>query len=102
MNDIDKYFAEQCGVELRAGKYGVMFYKGYPWSIKRADCREIVRERFKIITNYSEADKKYVSFPHSCTLDFSKDLPRFCTGVGKTISDAEIACLQSIYEARDE
>lgn len=104
--DIDKYFAEQCGVVLAESSEnqtwhngGIKYYWweindikiGGEWTIKDPTCREIVRERFLIETMYD-----YLGTWESVSRKHDKE------GQGKTIDEAEIACCEAIYEARSE
>ena len=102
MNDIDKYFAEHCGVEIKthAPHHEVEMYarmKGVweEWTISDPRCREVCRERF-----FHSAH--YLMMPDGVMRLHIIVLEKHYNGVGKTIAEAEIACLQSIYEARDE
>ena len=102
MNDIDKWCAEQCGVNIiySMTDYPYWNYKGvnyeYDWTITDPQCREIVRERFRILTSPASNSNLWVS--ESRPFISGKELPY----PSKTIAEAEIACITAIYEARDE
>ena len=90
MNDIDKWYAEQCGVDL--DDLGDYFADRacIRWTISDPRCREVCRERFNVYTD--KVNGKWSAHQHLETDRYYDD----------SIAEAEIACLQSIYEARDE
>mgnify|MGYP001817531438 CR=1 FL=1 len=93
---VDEWTAEQCGFCIMTGlddkEY---FYRpntteppyDFEWTIKDPRCREIVREHFKIDTR-----EYYAGGWQSIAEDIHPP-------IGKTIAEAEIACIQVIYEA---
>lgn len=98
VNELDKWSAEQCGVELgRVDDYEkpVWFYpddkytyEDGEWTLSDSRCMQVFRERFNITTmyvcpwhSYRESEKGRVVHH------------------GKTILEAELACAQAIYEA---
>ncbi len=109
MNDINKWYADKCHIALDFIKYSGepehkryehFFYIGdklevndrsYPWDISDPRCREIIREKFQIINNYD---------------GLGTWIAETFTGLGfsakGTIAEAELSCLQAIYEARDD
>ena len=98
MKDIDKWFADQCSVEIE-GFYGwFQMIDGEPvkdgqhWTIHDPRCREVIREKFLIetytITNVDDS------------IGFGAESNDFKRGSGKTIAKAEIACCEAIYEAQ--
>lgn len=106
MNDIDKWAAEKCGVRLLTEPgldepdtitlywlYWVHNDNSYnfKWTIKDPRCREKVRERFKISTNYFVTSDKY----ESCSYELDGENTGY---MGKTILKAEIACITAIHE----
>ena len=108
MKDINEWYADKCGVRTR--EVGEKFWYSPSmnddakvtdlWDIKRADCREIIREYYKITTNmaynftcWGSAGFIPVKGGYKATIMFK----------GKTIAEAEIACLEAIYqEGKDE
>ena len=95
MNDIDKWYAEQCGVEVsRNGMCRIDYSDGGSelayWTISDPRCREVCRERLNVYTD--KVNGKWSAHQHLETDRYYDD----------SIAEAEIACLQSIYEARDE
>ena len=100
MKDIDKWFAEQCGVDQRSGAWwiinrttGKVIYQGVcDFIIDKPDCREAIRERFSIDT------VTYKSLGESAWLSNDNGENE---GSGKTPAEAEIACCEAIYEARN-
>ena len=99
MSDIDKWAAEQCCNEYVYLWDGKLFYmKGdikapFEWTITDPRCREIVRDHFKIITDVWPLGG-WCAHQHLETN--RKD------AIGKTIAEAEIACITAIWEASDE
>ena len=106
MKDIDEFYAEKCGVELYTSReineQGYYWYArespnieyGFEWIIQDPRCREIIRERFKIDTEYYEEvwySSQRLKTPH---YDFNN-----AQGKGKTIAESEINCITAIYEA---
>ena len=98
MNDIDKFCAEQCGIEISAEPLKVYGYEivnwsdlGLPrfWSIKDPRCREIVREHFGITTQIMSGSEWVALAPGVPTQ----------VEHGKTIAEAEIECITAIWEA---
>ena len=96
--NIDKWFAEKCGITFKDGQFTEDYYwcvdnsiQGSDWSIHKPECREIIREEFAISTKPDMFDN-WISAP-------DRDM-RLC-GVRETIREAELACLQAIYDARD-
>ncbi len=93
MNEIDKWTAEQCGVipyhDPPEGDYWEVFMTPdgithrYRWTIKDPRCREIVREHFHLRT--------YFRNTWCCCEDLTSH-----TYTGKTIAEAEIACITAI------
>ena len=96
--EINKWTAEKCGVALYAitpvihSNYKEYDYleKGIEqrWSIERAECREIIREKFLIRTVFNDSDYVWKAY---C-------LKPFIEPNGKTIAEAEIACIVAIWE----
>lgn len=99
MNDIDKWTAEQCGVELTNDGM-VISWPGFDaviadvnlWTIKDPRCREKVRESFRIETVFIDDASGYGWI----SSNYIPWVPSLC----KTIAEAEIACIKAIYEAR--
>ena len=110
MKDIDKWFAEQCGVEIFDYEVipardptsriveGSTKRKGFKnlnekyysvWDYKKPDCREVIRERF-FITTFPHNDRKQ-------WLAWASDITG-TTELCKTLAEAEIACCKAIYE----
>ena len=97
MNDIDKWAAEQCGVELhcthKAGRYIELFWEDgdMEWTIQDPRCREIFRNLLfeqGYILNAGKALWVYKK-PHKSYEAHKKD---FHSGVD------EVACITAIYE----
>jgi len=100
---VDQWAAEQCGVEIFPFPTDkIVFYHlywsfkdtnyEYPWTIQDPRCREIVREHFKLSTIY-----RYWVMPTEMVYETTT---RNCIKYeGKTIAEAEIACITAIYEA---
>lgn len=89
---LDKWCAEKVG----AGKHPK--YREYPFTLSDARCREVVRECFEITTLKAiyggcEDDCRWQAFQAS-----GADMG----GFGKTIAEAEIKCLEAIYEQEKE
>ncbi len=104
MNDINKWYADKCGVteEINADEGDFCWYTdthityGGKWTISDPRCREIIREKFSVDTNYD----RYSNLWEAMTYD-NEDDPIFIS-TGATIAEAEKSCLQEIYEARDD
>ena len=104
MNDLDKWAAEQCGVETWDNKEWEAGWKfkretgfsmhdnHYKWTLSDPRCREVFREKFKLSI-------LFVIDEWLCMWHRSESKP--ITGKGKTIAEAEIACAKAIYEAHD-
>jgi hypothetical protein len=100
MKDINEFFAEKCDVLITTYNYHgfdlpAFIYKGvkeYKWTIQDPRCREIIRERFKVDTEYYE-DIWYCT-SHS-------DDAMLIQAAGKTIAESEINCITAIYEAME-
>lgn len=102
MNDIDKWAAARCGVTVRDHTnyltimpYSEVRVEGCSfWTIEDPRCREIVQEHFKINTVWIEENKwratenKWRS-EESCCIAKEGGCP----------AEAEISCIQAIYEA---
>ena len=82
MNDLDKWAAEQCGFHLRL--------IDETWTIINPVCREIVRETLRLQTMPSGLDG------WACLLRDE------IVGAGKTIPEAEIACIKAIKEVLED
>ena len=105
MNNLDKWAAEQCGVGFTKNHHKVIVawftgdidnreYRNYEWTLNDARCREIVREHFLIDTNeYGQHWEASGAFTAGSCIS---------TGRGKTIAEAELACIRKIKEASDE
>ena len=95
MEEIDKWAAEQCGVEIHSdftndGKIYTRHSGKYrEWTIQDSRCREIVREHFRI--EMYRVEDSWVAFQYLTDEDASIE------GKGKTIAEAEIACIKEIY-----
>ena len=89
MSDINKWFANKCGVSVDTAMYK-------DFSINNCYDREIIREKFGIstISNHAQSTASKDYFYWAETLKI--------TGRGKTISEAECNCITAIYEARDD
>jgi len=110
MNEIDKFYAEKCGVLTHSAQTPLgcgttstshsFFIKDgqkqhyYKWTIGDARCREIIREVFKIDTLSIHDDR---GARWAATI-----LPRQLVFRGKTIREAEIALLQDIFEQENK
>jgi hypothetical protein len=86
MNNLDKWCAEQCGVDPDNPQDD--FYAD--WDIQDPRCREIVREHFTITMDFLKGD--WIAQGGYC-------ITRTCMGKGKTIAEAECNCITQIYEA---
>ena len=113
MDDINKFFADSCGIkishsryfsypdfksfrhEYKDGTYAKYIQDGnidMEWSIDDPRCREVIREKFKIRTVWNESDNVWKAYTFT----------PFAEPNGRTIAEAEIACLKAIYENRNE
>jgi hypothetical protein len=92
--DINKWAAEKCGITERNDGSGHFFdgdhYQFYEWTMQDARCRELVREHFKVCSDYFDGCWK----AWSRTGDFTAT-----HGEGDTISEAEISCIEAIMKA---
>lgn len=87
---LDEWSTEQCGVDSI--------------NLKNANDREIVREHFKITTMYRPAG--WIAMQNKWTQKINiaadEDDSYVClNGMGKTIAEAEIACISAIREAQE-
>jgi hypothetical protein len=101
--DIDKWTAEKVGkdvvaewvadntTEIRNGSgWGVIEQIFPEWTMQDARCREIVREHFDIYT-MGGAVEKWAAVAYGEGGNTGRN--------GKTIEEAEIACIKAIMEA---
>jgi hypothetical protein len=103
MNELDKKAAVACGVVLHKGHYywNATTLHHQPWTLNDARCREIVREHFGIetcIVSHRENNKQVFDLYVCYTFDGN----RKHRGNGKTIAEAEIACIKAILENENE
>ena len=93
MNELDKWVSDNLKLKLLFEGFEYNFkYFPYTWTLSDARCREIVRECFWMDTEYNRRSGGYcIGAP-----DF---LDEAISGVGKTIAEAEIACIAAIKEA---
>ena len=95
--NIDKWCAEQCGVQIEFVDYFSIptdhknIRDGYQftWTIFDPRCREIVREHFLI--EMCRVSGSWTAFKYLIDEDASIE------GHGKTIPEAEIECINAIY-----
>ena len=105
MFDIDKWFADKCGIvfnksrdefgidiDIKSRITNLNIVGDTIWSIQDPRCMEVIREKFKIETLYGYAEESW----------FAESERKADKGRGKTIEDAEIATCKAIYEARDD
>jgi hypothetical protein len=93
MSDIDKWCAEQCGVDYPI--FTLNRELSIRFTIQDPRCREIVREHFKIDIRYTTKHEWHcTAIVGKATTDY-----HFYEGTGKTIAEAEIACITAIWEA---
>ncbi len=102
MNNINKWYADKCGIELIEHFSEILYTSPMDdnvndtWTISDPRCREIIREKFRITTMIA-CNVLYVSF--LMPFDLIGIYENACF---KTIEEAELALLQAIYEARDD
>lgn len=95
LTQVNKIMAEACGVEPHIVDEGRLIdhnafvingkIYSYAWTIEDARCREIIREKFKVETLVNYSTKNWF-----CSDEFNKK------GEGKTIAEAEKACITAI------
>ena len=90
MAEIDKWYAEKCGVKVH-DYLGALIIDDTmdAWSIKYPECREIIREVFKIETQY--INDLWLASSEGMTIH-----------TGETIREAEITLLQDIFEQENK
>lgn len=88
---VDQWAAEQCGVSYK--RYYEWLQPGdyQTFDITKASDREIVREHFGIYTRPCKDDRS----EWTCISLLIDDVQEW----GKTIAEAEIACITAIWEA---
>ena len=94
--NIDEWAANQCGIAILGGGWRPPGYAAPisgRWTIKDPRCREIVREHFKIWTYYGSIGTDKMGWVSTSA---NNDM---AGTYGKTIAEAEIACIEAIYEA---
>ena len=93
VNDLDRWAAEQCGLVplSNAPDFRWCNKTAIYWTLDDARCREIVREHFRFDTEIYGHDM------WQCYSDIFDDFVE-----GKTIAEAEIACIKAIKEAMNE
>ena len=111
-----KVLAKACGVTIEHSMQwklndrgdGLPHYHCYGWTIDDARCREVVRDRFGIDTErtyiYTGGEIEYIRTPYgyqACTSKHPDDRPMFI-GIGKTIAEAEKACMIKIADNLEE
>ena len=106
MDDLNKWAAEQCGVSFFSAKetneHGYYWFtvedRDYEWTITDHRCREIV---IQSILNDNVLDAYCVDMlDNRVRVRINTGLAQY-QGFGKTIAEAEIACITAIYEARE-
>ena len=98
MNELDKWAAEQCGVDIQHSNSwsmndnigGLPKFRMYPWTLSDPRCMQVFRERFEIETTRTRGQ-----WAASTTKDI------FVFDFGKTIAEAEMACANAI-RGKDE
>lgn len=96
MNELDKWAADRCGVEIEdaAPPHELWFRRGSNlsngrWTIDDANDREIVRQHFGIATFPIPDGPEW----------YSRDINgNFNTGFYGSIKESEIACIKAIKE----
>ncbi|MDC0529234.1 hypothetical protein OAO19_03085 [Gammaproteobacteria bacterium] len=91
MNDLDKWSAEQCGIEYSTFD-GFFKHQGKEFTLSDPRCMQIFREKFEIWTNKDCA--------HNWMCEIVHDGETIVRTLGQTISEAEMACAEAIYERR--
>lgn len=97
----NKVMAKECGVELDILQCAPPWFEWKfkhkihtsKWTIEDARCREIIREKFQLTTDIRQDGSRYC-YPR---LDIDKAIAWL--GNGKTIVEAEIACIIEICKA---
>lgn len=96
MNELDKWAAEQCGVQFSElwKKYLMLDPKNaalsMTWTLSDARCMEVFREKFKLKT-------VYFNFPDIWKTSNNESVQtEGVEGFGKTIKEAELACAHAI------
>jgi hypothetical protein len=103
IDKLNKWTADKLAIYLykpkEVNEHGYYFYNkvdmrdcDYEWTMQDARCREIVREHFKVDTTWTTDNDWY------CFVELDKD-DYLVEERGKTIADAEIACIKAIMEA---
>ena len=100
MSEIDKWFADKCGIRCDDA-FDTIYYDGInglgdEWTIQDPRCREVIREQYQLTTDIRQDGSRYC-YPR-LNID---DAIRYM-GNGGTIAEAEIACLKAIYENSNE
>ena len=94
--NIDEWAAEQCGIELFRMYSENAWYDPDMgdsfWTIQDPRCREIVREHFKIWTYYGQIGTDKMGWVSTSSYNNMAYI------YGKTIAEAEIACIRGIYK----
>ena len=82
--------ARECGIKYNKNGFCVTgqfeIWHEREWTIERAECREVIREKFKVSTTWDNLHEVYLCFC-SKLLD---------TYYGETIAEAEISCIIEI------
>ena len=109
MSDIDKWFAKSCKVDifhnnqdnLSSPLWTTPDYNICVWTIDDPRCREVIRSKFRIVTNCDEVTgaKTDSEWEAECCVQH-KDYISCKTGYGESIKEAEIDLLNRIYKAR--
>jgi len=98
MKDINEFYAGKCGIEQKFNWFikdstGKVIKGGYgEFDIDDPRCREIIREHYGLATD------KFQGGEWSCFPREKVEKAIEYMGKGKTIAEAEIACLQAIHE----
>jgi hypothetical protein len=86
MKDINEWYAEKCGIKKHTAMYK-------DFSIKHCSDREIIREMLNICTTAHRLEEGSNDIRW-----FTRDMEYNHCVSGKTIAEAEIACLEAIYK----
>lgn len=105
MKDINEFYAVKCGAETRINNVDELCYRigegksshFEVWSIQDPRCREIIRERFKLAT-IPDGDNFCITIKCNPWISYTTNKKE----TGKTIAEAEIACLEAIHQQENE
>ena len=104
MKSLDRWSADKLGIYITETYWAPedrrTNYWG-EWTLDDARCREIVREHFKINTSFT-SNGRWRSVEMKWRRKEPDNTGSYClSAIGKTIAEAEIACIEAIKQGEE-